>query len=263
MDSDSDSSSSDHMQVAAAPAPTPNANRKAPATCAPGAPKPVARAASRTKLVSYVCEEQPTFGDTDDELGIAKEDRMPMQPAKKAKIAKKEKKEPVARRLFVSSEGVLLTKVDELVLNDYNVAIVPMNYSISHRTQLPNGAHYMDCHAYRQDSPAENFDVVETGNAWEPGAAELAGIAVTAYEIAEFLVESERNSVIVVSKRGNAPKLLVGCASQVVRKLVPRGEAASIIGHQAPHLTGELKKVYEAFPKWTRVTAPHEIVSFA
>lgn len=262
MDSESDSSSPD-MHVAAAPAPTPGANRKAPA-CAPGAPKPVARVASRTTLVSYVCEEQPTFGDTDDELGVAKEDCVPMQqPAKKAKIAKKEKKEPVARRLFVSSEGALLTKVDELVCNNFDVAIVPMNYSIAHRP-LQNGSHYMDCHAYRQDSPAENFDVDETGNAWEPGAAELSGIAVSAYEIAEFLLESDRNSAIVVSKRGgNAPKLLAGCAAQAVRKLGTRERAASIIGHQAPHPAGELKKVYDAFPKWTRVAAPREIVSFA
>lgn len=210
-------------------------------------------------LVSSVCEHQPTFGDTDDELGISVDDRVPLQPAKKAK---KETKEPVARRLFVVSEGTLFAKVEELIDNGFNVEVVPMNYSIAHR-KLQSGAHYKEICTYRLDSPAENFDVDETGNAWEPGAAELAGIAVYAYEVADFLLESERNSVIVVSKRGgNAPKLLAGCAAQAVRKLATR-EKVALIGGRSPHPTGELKKVYEAFPKWTRVTAPHEIVSFA
>lgn len=259
---DSDSGSSPDMQVEEAPSPAPCANRKA-SVRAPGAPKPAARVARRTMLVSYVCEKQPTFGDTDDELGISEEHRVPSQPVKKAKIAKKERKGPVARRLFVSSEGALLTKVDELVCNDLNVAIAPMNYSITNR-KFNNDAHYMQVNSYRCDAPAENLDVDETGNAWEPGAAELAGIAVNAYEIADFLLESERNAVIVVSKRGgNAPKLLAGCAAQAVRKLAAREEAALIVGHQAPHPTGELKKVFDAFPKWTRITAPHDIASFA
>lgn len=304
MQSASDSSS-DMEAVAASPAPV--ASRKAPVV--PGAPKPVVRTASRSVLVSRASVEQPTFDDTDDELGIAKKESPPAPPAKKARVAKREARAGVVRRLFATSEGALRAKVDELLSIDLEVAIVPMNYAIAHQP-LQDGAHYVDCHTYRNNSPAENFDVDESSpdeaagrlkrkgkndsivsdcepevflpmsafgkegplppdtwprkDVWEPGAAELAGIAVHAYEIADYLLASKRNAVIVVSKKGgNAPKLLAGCVAQAVRKLATRDEAIAIVGHRAPYPTGELVRIYDAFPKWTRITAPHEIVSFA
>ena len=205
----------------------------------------------RKLVLSARLAVQPTFGDTDDELGIT--DRSEKKP-----IAKKQKKiEASPKRLSFASESTMCSKIDALVSMGHTVLIYPMNYSIS-----PVGnANLVECHAYRNGVQAENLDVDER-TSYEPGRAELTGIAVLAYEIAETLTDDDSVAVVVVSKKGgNAARLLAGCAALAVRRIASPDKAKSIVGGHAPQPTGELKKIYDAFPKWSKVTAPHEIVS--
>jgi len=222
---------------------------------APGAPKPAIRTFVRSILLGpTLAIDQPTFGDTDDELGATDSVGRPTPAAKKQKRP--------AKRLEFASESNLASKLDDLAANGHSISIFPMNYSTGQHAI--GSADVVACFAYRNDAPAENLEVVDETKLWEPGRAELAGIAVAAFEIAEILTTDDTSAVVVVSKKGgNAAKLLAGCAAQAVRRLVSREHAKSIIGSYAPQPTGDLKRIYEAFPKWTKITAPHEIVGFA
>lgn len=201
---------------------------------------------------------QPTFGDTDDELGITENSQH------KPSIAKKQKKiEAPPKRLSFASESTLYSKIDALVSIGYTVLVYPMNWRVC-RWGI-GSASVVECHVYRNGIQAENMDVEDYhASPWEPGRAELAGIAVLAYEIAETLTHDDAVAVVVVSKKGgNAVRLLAGCAALAVRRIASPEKSKSIVGAYAPQPTGKLKKIYDAFPKWTKITAPHEIVSFA
>ena len=222
---------------------------------APGAPKPAKRTFVRTILLGpTLAVAQPTFGDTDDELGVSDCDDRPNPTVKKQKRP--------AKRLDFASESNLAAKLDALACNGRSVFVFPMNYATGNRAA--GIAHVVECFAYRNGVQAENLDVVDETKEWEPGRAELAGIAVAAFEIAEILTTDDTSAVVVVSKKGgNAAKLMAGCAAQAVRRLGSQEQAKSIVGGYAPQPVGALKRIYESFPKWTKTTAPHEITAFA
>ena len=228
---------------------------------------------------------QPTW-DTDEELGIkgrddsdSDDDRAPAPVAVKRQKTGKSKPLP-PKRLHVTSRSAFYSLFEECESAGYNVAVWVLNTSI----RLPTTVMPMPCHAYRNDSPCENLDVDERVtpkaqakkmrkdgtecdilNGWDPGRADLAGIAVAAWEIADHVVQYELNVAVVVSDAGgDAAKLLAGCAAQAIRRLATAEEAKSVIGAEAPQATKEqFKKIYKAFSRWTRTTAPHEIMDFA
>jgi hypothetical protein len=200
--------------------------------------------------------EQPTFGDTDDELGVT------TQAIKKQKVEKKKSPPaPKTHRLQIASRNTIHGVLQEMDCMGHTVRVYPLNYTIK---ASGSDVEIVPCHAYRKGSPAENYDVDEK-DGWDPGHAEMEGIAVLAYEIAEWLCENEGNAVVVVSNHcGDATRLLAGCAAQAVRRLLGKTskEASAIVGSQASKpRSSVLKKVYEDFGKWTKITARANITS--
>jgi hypothetical protein len=225
----------------------------------PDAPNPAKKTARRFK--STKCVLQPTFGDTDDELGVDPT-QVPSQPANKKQKKKKEENQETSdsKRLCFASAKTVDKTIQTLLDLDYHVTVYLMNTALANRRFC--GAKVADCYEYRGGAQSANFDVDESETSWDPGHDELVGIAHSAYEIADYLIENDRNVAIVLSTRGkDAARLLAACAAQAVRKQAPRAVATSIIGPKAPHTTGLLNNIYQKFPTWSRITAPHEITT--
>lgn len=203
----------------------------------------------KTILVSSEVQ-QPTFGDTDDELGVTK------QPRKKQKAESKKAKVLNTRRLQIASRSTIHGVLEQLDCMGYKIRVYPLNYAIK---VSGVAAEVVPCHTYRKGSPAEDYDVAEEKDGWDAGHAEMEGIAVLSYEIAEWLCEDETNSVVVVSNVcGDAARLLAGCTAQAVRRVLGKTSESTteIIGSQASKpRCALLRKVYEDFGKWTKITA--------
>lgn len=239
------------------------------------------------KWVSRVADEQPTFGDTDEELGIkgrdsdadSDDDLAPAPVAVKRQKTSKAKERP-PERIYVVSRTEFYATYEKLGSAGYDLAVWTLNHSV----RLPSDVTPMACFAYRNDSQCENLEVdervtpaaqrkkleadgraEESMNGWEPGRADLAGIAVAAWEIADYVVKDDMNVAIVASEiGGDAAKLLGGCAAQAVRRMATAEEAKAIIGTEAPQPKKEqFRKIYRKFRDWTRTTAAHEIMDHA
>ena len=194
--------------------------------------------------------EQVAWDDSDDEI----------QPQKKQKTPQK-KIEP---RLAFASSGTIHGVFDAVTVAGFHTMAFALNYGVNtpcNKTPL---------YVYRNGSPAENFDVVEPKKSkskqdqFEPGRAELVGIAVAAFEIAEFLVEDEQNAAIVVSKEGgDAARLVAACVAQVVRRqVVGAATAQAIVGRSTQPAHPGLKKLVNKFKTWSKSTAKFEIADF-
>ena len=240
---------------------------------------PVAILGSRPAVV------QPTW-DTDEELGIKgrdgdSDDDDDFAAPVSVKRQKTSRSRPLPpKRLHVTSRSAFYSLFEECDSAGFEIAVWVLNTSI----RLPTAVTPMPCHAYRQDSPCENLDVDERVtpeaqrkkmrkegteadilDGWDPGRADLAGIAVAAWEIADYVVQDELNVAVVVSHAGgDAAKLLAGCAAQAIRRLATAEEARAVIGTEAPQPKKEqFKRIYKAFSRWTRTTAHHEIMDHA
>ena len=214
----------------------------------PSLPKPAAKPSVR--LSKTVLVDQPTF-DSDDDLVVPKK--------KQCVVA--EKVRP-AVRLAIASKSTIHGVLEAMESMDYVINIYPLNYAM----RFTGNVNVVPCHAYRNGSPAENYDVQEKGG-FEPGKAELDGFAVLAYEIAEDLVANKCHAAVIVSELGgDAVRLLAGCASQAIRKIASRETAATIIGSRAVQPSAkatELCKISKMFgASWTKITARAEISKF-
>lgn len=226
--------------------------------------------------------EQPTFGDTDDELGISENGESNTGSSSKptVKRQKLKAKQQTSKRLFVASASSFHAVYEDLDSRGYSIAAWPLNNSI----RLPSDVTLMPCHAYRNGTPCENLDVDERvatkaqkkkakddacgddfQDGWDPGRADLAGIAIAAYEIADYILDDEDNAAVVVSELGgDATKLLVGCAAQAIRRIGTPEEAKKIFGSTIDHpAKPQFKKISTSFANWTRVTAQVEIMDHA
>jgi len=213
------------------------AGSKAPPAPPKQAPAPKVRL-SKTVLVC-----QPTF---EEEIVVPK--------LKKQKVERSYS--PL--RLSIASKSTIHGVLESMEAMGFDIKIYPLNYAM----RFVGNVTIVPCHAYRHGSPAENFQVQEKGG-WDPGKAELDGFAVLAWEIAEDLVANDRHGAVIASDvGGDAVKLLTGCVSQAIRRLVSKEVATKIVGSRAIQPSSKnpyLCNIYKSFGSWTKVTARSEI----
>jgi hypothetical protein len=221
---------------------TPSSDEDEIESKAPPAP-PKQPPVPKVRLSKTVLVCQPTF---EDELVVPK--------LKKPKVEKSYS--PL--RLSIASKSTIHGVIESMESMGYTINIYGLNYAM----RFTGNVTVVPCHAYRNGSPAENFDVQEKGD-WDPGKAELDGFAVLAWEIAEDLVNNDRHGAVIVSEQGGeAVKLLAGCVCQAVRRLVSKDAAIKIVGSRAIQPSSknpDLCKIYKSFGSWTKVTARAEI----
>lgn len=208
---------------------------------------------SKPEFFGRKAEEQPKWDDEDD---------LVPEP-KKAKTQTTAEKGTA--RLVCASLKTIDAEVTRLTDQDLNVRVFALNRVRSSAAQTIHLCERKDA----QD--AANFDVKEqerkagvaaarVGHWDDPGFCELQGIAAGSFEVADFLVESERNAAIVYSTQlGDAAKLLACCASKALKSQLKTVMSGTSVPRPK---SAALKAIADRFKSWSHVTAASEIVTF-
>jgi hypothetical protein len=196
-----------------------------------------------------VAAEQPTWSSEEEEEA----------PPRKARKAEKPEKIEQVPRLEAVSAAMLTSAVLKHEDLDRRVIVFPLNHSI-------RGASNADLRwamESRNCTPTVHFNVLEDKHGYEPGVDELQGMAITAYEIADEIIEDERVAVVVTSSKGkDAPLFLAALAAKALGRLDKKAAKRALGGKRVKMpRDAVLKRLVTKFSGWSRVTAPHAIAS--
>lgn len=192
---------------------------------------------------------QPTFGDSDEELGAdpTASGRAPPSAATHSGATL-----PMPRLVFASAKTAKST-IQRQVDENRDVKVFVMNESL------------VDCYANAECVEMDSgkpFDVEETPR-WHPTRDELVGVAMAAWEVARYLAEDTDNAVVIVSRHGkDAPRFLAGCAAGAVKRLFGATDARAAVGRATVRPADvDLRRIAEKFKNWSEVVARGAIQS--
>lgn len=184
-------------------------------------PKEVTSTKKRTLAeCSRDADIQPTWNDSDDELGIQGDDmkmKKPVKPTKSSKVAKPVVKQIPQIQVMKPKQAAAFFM--EMTDEDNEVTVFAMN-----SVQLNGVPSDRICHVREARDRYEltaNMEVNEYGPTlqFQPGHDEITGIVFAAKEISDFVREdSNKFAVIVTEKAGDAALSLAACASHMVKK---------------------------------------------
>lgn len=184
--------------------------------------------------------------DPEAKPDVKKEPVKAAVPRSKSSIMKKNPQPKGPTRVLSCCFDKCQHEVDKLVECGLKVKVFPLNIH-----QFAFGKATLEAvHEIRAGKNSANFDVNEHQH-YDFGHAELSGIAVKAYEVAEFLLETPNAAAIVSSRKGGvATKLLVACTLAALR-VKNKKKAAQIITGRQPMLKHTIAlKFLEAFKTW-------------
>ena len=176
-------------------------------------PKEVTSTKKRTLAeCSRDADVQPTWSDSDDELGIEGHDMKMKQPVKYTKLVPQiQVMKPKQAADFFHKTTSMGNNALVFAMNTVKLNGVPSD-CISHILEARGRAH-----------PTSEMKVDESGPTlqFQPGHDEVAGMVLAAKGIAAFVLDDSNNfAIIVTAKAGDAALSLAACASHIVKKKV-------------------------------------------
>jgi hypothetical protein len=254
---DPDSDSDDAGPAAALTPPTTSAAEPSEAPAAPRKPK-----LKRAGIAGRVAQRQPTFGESDDELGATGT----RAPSPKRKQPPKATGGGGVLRLGFASAKTWPSAVAQQHDLDRRVVVYALNSDM--RVGADEVVRPLES---RRGDPTATFDVNENEQSfddekkrcWDGGHDECEGLVFTAYEVGRRLVAEDNLAVLIVSTRGgDAARALCGMTAKVVHKLTEKTHATAIVGTRAVQPSNELgKKLVKKTGEWSEVVARQAVHS--
>lgn len=159
-------------------------------------------------------------------------------------------------RIVCCSSAQLRSKVDDMLDAGFKcVHVFPMNMANRLQSRI---ATTEPIHELRGGNPGANFDVCEPAgkDLWEPGHAEITGLAVAAFDIADLINRSGKTAAVICSNKGaDAPRTLACCARLALRTIDKKKAKLALKGQAPVPKSAMLKAFVQEFATFKRDTA--------